>query len=165
MVARLLLLLLSADPYQVPDEIRQQPRLPEAMSQGAEPLALQDAIAVAVRQNLGIQLTREQAVAADAAVRVQYGRFEPSLNALYSHSDADTPPPLTLLTQGVSAVQLNTVGDAWNVNLSERLQTGTTLGVGWTNARTLTTPGQDFPLLYNSGLQLTLTQPLLKGFA
>ena len=151
----------------MPDEIREPPRLPASMASTARPVALQDAIALAVRQNLGIRLSREQAAAAEMGIGVPYGRFEPGLSAFYSHSDADTPPPISLQQQGIPTMQLNIVSDNWNVALNERLQTGTLLALNFTNGRSFSSPADPMtnPLLYNSGLTLSLTQPLLKGFA
>jgi outer membrane protein TolC len=154
------------EPYQVPEEFRQPPVLPdEAEGKGARSLGLKDAIVVAVQQNLGITLSREQSVSADQNIGVALGKFEPSVSGLYSHGDSNFPPPLSLVQQGVNAVSLNIVGDTWNLGLSQQLQTGTLLGVSMGNSRALTTPGGDFPLIYNSTLTFQLTQPLLKNFA
>ncbi len=155
------------EPYQMPDEIREPPKLPATMASAARPIALHDAIALAVRQNLGIQLSREQSAAAEVGTGVPYGRFEPILTAFYSHGDADTPPPISLQQEGIPTMLLNIVSDTWNIGVNQRLQTGTLLALNFTNGRSLSSPADPMtsPLFYNSGLALSLTQPLLKGFA
>jgi outer membrane protein TolC len=155
------------EPYQVPEELRQRPQLPEGMDKGtARALALTDAIQIAVQQNLGITLSREQARAAEHLVAMQWGRsFEPKVTAFYSHSRATTPPAVTLIQNGVQAVLLTQTGDNWNVGAAQTFETGTQLSLLFTNTRTFTSTGGTLPLVYNAGLNLTLVQPLLKGFA
>ena len=155
------------EPYQVPEELRRRPELPEAMDpRSARPLGLAEAIQIAVRQNLGIVLSREWAAATDEGIALAWGKsFEPIVNASLALGNASAPPPISLLSNGDSAVQLNTVTNNWNVGVFQRLETGTQLSLGFTNQRTLITPGGSAPLLYNSGLNFQLVQPLLKGFA
>jgi outer membrane protein TolC len=156
------------DAYRVPDELTRPPQLPEAMqARPARILSLSEAIQVAVQQNLGITLYREQWVAARRLIDVQWGRsFEPALHASYSASEITTPPQLSLLQNGDNAVVLNTKGGNWYAGVSQTLETATQLSVGYSAYRALTLPGQGAPpLLYTSGLNFTLTQPLLKNFA
>jgi outer membrane protein len=131
-------------------------------------LGLSDAIQLAVRDNLGVELERAQAAVARAGMGVALGRFEPSLNAAYGYANTDTPPPVALLQQGVVSSQLKSESHVWSLALADELPTGTQLSIAWGNARTLSTasgaPLTD-PLLYNSGLSFNLVQPLLKGFA
>jgi outer membrane protein TolC len=158
----------SQELYRVPDELTQQPQLPEAMqARPARVLSLSEAIQIAVQQNLGITLTREQYVAARRQIDAQWGRsFEPVVHASYSASEVTTPPQLSLLQNGDNAVVLNTKAGNWYVGVSQTLETATQLSVGYSAYRALTLPGQGAPpLLYTSGLNFTLTQPLLKSFA
>jgi HAE1 family hydrophobic/amphiphilic exporter-1 len=165
LICWLAVLIGAARADEPPDEIVRRPE-PEGDVE-PQPLALSEAIQLAARQNLGIELVREQAAVARAGIGVAWGRFEPSLFGSYIHLNADTPPPLTLLQQGVVSSQLNLDTHSWNLGISGQLPTGTQLSIGWTNLRTMTsapTPLTD-PLLYNSQLAFTLVQPLLKGFA
>jgi outer membrane protein TolC len=157
----------SQEPYRVPDELTRQPQLPEAMqARPARVLSLSEAIQLAVQQNLGITLYREQYVAARHLIDAQWGRsFEPVVRATYSASDTTTPPTLSLLQNGDQAIVLHTVGGNWAVGVTQTLETATQLTLGYSSLRQLTTPGQAAPLLYNAGLNFTLTQPLLRGFA
>jgi outer membrane protein len=156
------------EPYQPPDEALFRPAYQLCPCDVApQPLGLSEAIRLAVRQNLDIELQREQAEVARAGIGVARGRFEPSLNAFYAHSNADTPPPLTL-QPGIATPRLNVDSDAWNVGLSTQLPTATQVSVGWTNLRSsLTASGLALtdPSFFNSGLSFNLVQPLLRGFA
>jgi outer membrane protein len=155
------------EPYQPPDEILRRPEL-DPCDLEAQPLGLSDAIQLAVRQNLDIELQRQQAAVARAGIGVARGRFEPLLSAFYAHASADTPPPLTLLQQGIATSQLSIDSDIWNVALSAQLPTATQLSVGWTNLRSsinAVSPAPTDPLVFNSGLSFNITQPLLRGFA
>jgi outer membrane protein TolC len=103
-----------------------------------------------------------------ARVGVARGRFEPLLTANLGYSNADTPPPVTLLQQGLVTSLVNVETYSWSAGVSAELPTGTRLSAGWTNVRTQSTSGGTAltdPLLYNSGLLLSVTQPLLRGFA
>ncbi len=155
------------DAYRVPDELTQAPQLPEAMrTDPPRVLSLSDALQIAVQQNLGITLYREQYVAARRFIDVQWGRsFEPVLHANYTASETTTPPTLSLLQNGDQALVLNTQGSTWSFGVSQTLETATQLSIGYTSARALTRPGQSAPLVYNAGLNITLTQPLLRSFA
>jgi HAE1 family hydrophobic/amphiphilic exporter-1 len=156
------------EPYQPPDEILRRPELPCPCDIEPQPLALSEAIQIAVRQNLDIELQRQQAQVARAGIGVARGRFEPWLTALYAHSNADTPPSLTLLQQGIATSPLSIDSDLWNVALSAQLPTATQLSVGWTNLRTASSArgaAVTDPLVFNSGLSFSLVQPLLRGFA
>ena len=154
------------EPYRVPDELRQRPALPDSMDpRSARSLPLSEAIQIAVQQNLGIVLSREQATATDETIGIAQGSFEPSVNASYTHGNVNTPPPISLLSQGDRAQLLNTLSDNWNFSLNQRLETGTQLSLGFNNQRTYTSPGVSSPLNFNSNLAFQLTQPLLKSFA
>jgi outer membrane protein TolC len=161
--------LRAEEPYQPPDEILRRPALGASASDvEPQPLGLSEAIQLAARQNLGIELSRQQAAVAGAGIGVALSRFEPSVTATYGYSHTDTPPPVTLLQQGIVKSQLNLDTSSWSVGLSAELPTGTQLSIGWANLRTLSTASGAAltnPLLYNSGLTLNLTQPLLRGFA
>jgi len=54
------------DAYVVPDELRRRPELPEGLdASGARALTLSEAIQIAVQQNLGVVLSREQYASTD----------------------------------------------------------------------------------------------------
>lgn len=152
------------EPYQPPEELRRPAVLPDAASAGdARVLSLAAAIQIAAAQNLGIRLQRELAASAVLGIRGALGRFEPSLQALYAYRDATSPPAIDLVQQGVPLVSLTTVSNQWSLGLSERLPTGAQLTLSFNNASARTNTQQS-PLLYNTGLTLQVSQPLLRGF-
>ena len=95
---------------------------------------------------------------------VAAGGFEPVLTANLSHASANTPP-LTV-QQGMAGVIVNDTSDAWAVTLQQRLSYGTQLSLSFINGRDASTAGTAVaPLDYRSTAQLTITQPLLRGFS
>jgi outer membrane protein TolC len=151
------------DAYVVPDELRRRPELPEGLdASGARALTLSEAIQIAVQQNLGVVLSREQYASTDDLIGVARGEFEPTIVGSYLHGSTNSPPPITLLANGDKAYQLKTINDNWNLAINERFETGTQLSVGMTNVRTLIT---NTPLTYNANLGAQLTQPLLRSFS
>ncbi len=158
------------EPYRPPDEIFRRPELQAGGSDLApQLLGLSEAIQLAARQNLGVELQRQQAAAARADIGVAFGRlFEPSLTATYGRSSAGAPPPVALLQQGIALSQANVDHLSWSASLSAQLPAGTQLSANWTNFRWLSSAGGaaiEGPLLYNSALTFNVVQPLLKGFA
>ena len=155
----------AAEKYQEPEFIREPPSLPEGMAVAAvRRLPLSDAIALAVKNNLGIVLVKQQVAIAEQGVEQSLGLFEPTLNASYLHQNADSPPaPL----QGApSGLLLESSNDRWIAGYSQRIRLGTQLDLQWINDRTRSRFDTGLaPLLYRSELRLALTQPLLRGFA
>ncbi|HVZ33515.1 MAG TPA: hypothetical protein VG963_13880, partial [Polyangiaceae bacterium] len=73
------------EPYEEPEFIREPPRLPEGVDpSSARRLSLADAIALAVKANLGIVLVKQQVQIAQLGIAQNLGAFEPTLNASYS---------------------------------------------------------------------------------
>jgi outer membrane protein TolC len=119
---------------------------------------------LAVQNNLSITLRRQQLGAARAGVPASKGRFEPAVTGLALHSDTNTPP--TTVQEGSAGQVLNATNDTWNLGVSERIRSGTVFGLDFTNARSQSSLGTAVqPLIYRSGVNLKLTQPLLRGFA
>jgi len=151
--------------YEEPEFIREPPRLPEAVDAGAaRRLWLADAIALAVRSNLGIVLVKQQVAIAEQGVELSLGPFEPTLRASYLHQNADSPPDP--LSGSTSAAVLESTNDRWSAGYSQRIRLGTELDLEWTNDRTQSSLNSGLePVLHRSELRLQLTQPLLRGFA
>lgn len=160
---------VSDEPYQVPEELLQQLDAPGSGAGDAEvlTLSLPEALRVAARQNLNILLQREVLSGAQAAVRLQWGRYEPTLLASYEHGDTTRAPDPTLLQQGAPLAVLRQLTDGWSVGLTQRLPVGTQLTASLSNLR-LDNPRSaplEGSLLNSAALRLQLTQPLLRGFA
>src|SRR5262245_12753935 len=80
-------------PYRPPAFLAEPPDLPDGWSaRGVWKLELREALRVSVKNNLGIVLSREAVVGAEAGERLARGAFEPRLTASYFHSDVDVLP-------------------------------------------------------------------------
>lgn len=154
-----------AGPYRAPAYITRAPTLPPEQQRGPViRMRLQDALAMAIRQNLGLEVQRLAQRASDADERSKRGQFEPTLNADYSHERDDSPPENSL--EGQTGDITHLTQNKWNAGVLQRLRTGTTLGLSfqntWTNS---TSPTAVAPDVYGSRLGLTIAQPLLRGFS
>lgn len=155
------------EPYEEPEFIREPPRLPEGVDPAsARRLSLADAIALAVKANLGIVLVKQQVQIAETGIAQSLGAFEPTLNASYSHQDEDFPAGGLQSSSQFGSLTEST-SDRWLAGYAQRLRLGTQIALQWTNDRTKSRfdSGLLFPPLYRSELSLQLTQPLLRGFA
>jgi len=153
------------DEYEAPEFIREAPLLPESVdARAAQRLSLSEALRLAVKNNLGIVLSKQQLAISEQAIQRSLGPFEPAINAAYQHQDADSPPATA--QDGTSDALLKSTADRWSAGYSQRIRLGTQIDLDLTNDRAKSTLGSAVqPLLYHSELTLRLTQPLLKGFA
>lgn len=151
--------------YTPPDFMAKLPPLPPAVDAAKVwRLSLAEATQVALHQNLGIAIEREQVSVAELGVTVAKGPFEPLLTASYGHNRADRPP--LNLTEGAPDRSVSDIADDWRVTLSDRLQTGTLLSLDFSNVRARSTSDAAvFPLVYGTTLTATVTQPLLRGMS
>ncbi|MFT3695405.1 MAG: TolC family protein [Kofleriaceae bacterium] len=160
--------MAAADPgesYTPPDFMSALPPLPPTVDASKVwRLSLAEALQVALHQNLGIVIERENVVIANNAITVSRGPFEPLLTAGYSHDRSDVPP--TTAQQGQAGSKLTSINDDWRVTLSEKFETGTTVSLDFNNIRARSSAGTAvLPLYYDSYLSLSVTQPLLRGFS
>ena len=151
-------------PYTPPDFMSALPELPADAGGDAWHLGLTEALQIAVKQNLRVVLERDSIASSDLSIITVGGQFEPTLSSSYSHN-AGTTPPLTL--QAGSADQLYTSSvDGWMFDLRQRFETGTSVDVNFTTARTSSQFGTAVePLNYSNSATLSISQPLLKGFS
>ena len=154
-----------AAPYEVPEFMTEPPVLPAGGDAGAVwRLDLAEALRQAVHNNLGIAIERETVQIARLGVTIARGAFEPQLALTLDHSSADSPP-LTM-QQGMAGKNITSTSQDWNLLLTDRLETGTRLGLGFNNGRADTTdPSAIEALNYRSAVTLSLTQPLFRGFS
>src|SRR6185312_8539535 len=152
--------------YVPPDFMAALPPLPPGVEAAKVwRLSLAEALQVALHQNLGIVLEREQVTVAARGVDVAKGEFEPTLAASYDHNRADSPP--VTVQEGIAGQNILFVTDDWRVTLSDRLETGTLRSLDFTNGRAYSpVSGTGIePLNYRSALTATINQPLLRGFS
>jgi outer membrane protein TolC len=124
-------------------------------------LTLRQAERIALEQNLNLKAQSYDLLAGEAAVRREYGLYDPQLglfmllrenqerlNSLFA-SDASTTEHLR-----------------FDASLSQRVPTGATAAIDFLNQRMDTTlgPVPDINPNYDSTLRLSLVQPLLKNF-
>ncbi len=158
------------------------PRIEQLLQNGKLPLSLQDAISLALENNLAIDVERFTPWLDEVGLlRAKSGinglvPFDPTLTGNLNVQDSVTPlnNPLfagvipTSTTSPASQTPPAYVQHVGNVNLqyNQYFPTGTQLQVGMTNNRTSSNFG--FFNLYNpylqSALTVTITQPLLRGF-
>ena len=158
------------------------PRIEQLIQGGKLMLSLQDAISLALESNLAIQVQRYTPWLDEVSLlRAKSGinglvPFDPTLTSSLNLQDSATPlnNPLFagIIPSGTAAAAAQTplalVQHIGNINFqyNQYFQTGTQLQAGMTNSRTSTNFGA-FDL-YNpfvqSALNVTITQPLLRGF-
>lgn len=160
--------IASADPgesYTPPDFMSALPPLPPTVEANKVwRLSLAEALQVALHQNLGIVIERENVIIADRAITVARGPFEPVVTAQYGHDRADYPP--TTAQEGQAGTNVSVITDDWRVDLAERFETGTLVALDFSNGRLRSSAGTAVePLNYRSTLSLSVTQPLLRGFS
>lgn len=121
-------------------------------------ISLKQAVELALANNLNLQLQKEAVESAKGAYMSAEGKFD-----TYFEADANLQSEeLTPISIGGASNQ--DTGD-WNVGASKTLKTGTSIGLGWNNSRyDSDSQGLLFNPSHNSGLNLNLRQPLLKGF-
>ena len=151
--------------YQPPDFITEPPTLPEGWgARGVWRLGIEEAVRLAVRNNLRVVLQREVVLQGEQGIALAAGDFEPELRLSYSHSDVEALP--TTSQEGEPGEVLTFIDDRWALEVSKRFQTGTLLSAGWSTGRARSSLGTALqPLNYRSSLLVALEQPLLRGFS
>ena len=152
-------------PYVPPDFLNATPPLPESVpAANALRLDLAQALQIAVRQNLGVTLERQNTEVAALEVDVARGLFEPELVANYAHGSSRIPPASA--QEGMAGDILRFSDDRWDLGIRERVATGMQLSATWTSSRSDSSLGTAVePINYRSEVTLGLTQPLLRGFS
>lgn len=123
-------------------------------------LGLRQAVGLALQNNLGLQLREDEKIMAQGAALGEQGIFDPLLEAGANHRDSKLTPTFPPEWGGVSEDKEAN----WQTALKKRLESGTEIDLTWLNSR------QENDLrfntlqpVYNSTLQLSLSQPLLRG--
>jgi outer membrane protein TolC len=158
------------------------PRLDQLLQNGKLILSLQDAISLALENNLAIDVQRYTPWLNEVnLLRAQSGinglvPFEPTLTGTLNLQDSVTPlnnPLFAGVVPSGSTIPVFQTPPAFNQHIgivnfeyNQNFSPGTQLQVGMTNNRTSSNFG--FENLYNpdvqSALSVTITQPLLRGF-
>ncbi len=161
-------------PIRVPEpQLTNSAKVGSLIQNGELRLSLQDAISLALENNLDISVQRYtpwlselDLLRAKAGLGTAAGSFDPRITSTLSIQRASNPinnPILAGTTVALSAITSNTAQA--NMSLSQGFHTGTSYAITWNNNRQSTTsPGA----IVNPSLQSTLifgfSQPLLNGF-
>lgn len=127
----------------------------------ARRLTLDEALALAVKHNLGVEVARYEPLIAEQDMEGAWGAYDPVLNADIGSQLSETPN--TFILNPVSRSQQRVVSGG--ASLSGLLPyVGATLGIELESGRTQTNSGiERFQPRYDSSLFLTARIPLLRG--
>jgi len=124
-------------------------------------LGLKEAVALALQHNINLEVSRLGLAAANEGMLAASGIFDPL--AALDLSDASRTSPSTNELQGAQVSQSKQL--ILNLGLTQPLPTGGQLSLGWDNSRSETNSAFYFlNPYYDSGLNFSFSQPLLKGF-
>src|SRR5215468_10428971 len=127
-------------PYAPPPFLASPPALPPGSGDKVLRLGLDDAIAIALQQNLGIVVARSQIQSAKLGVaRSIWSAYEPRLGLGYSRSGSEQPP--ITLQAGQPGSVITSSSDSWNASVSQGLPTGGSLTASVNGGRTASTSG------------------------
>ena len=154
--------LLAADMPVVPARpgVRASRPLPQAVD-GQIRLTLNDAIALALANNVDLDVSVNTAEAARYNLMLTKGIFDPLLQASAIRSHTESPATSTLVGAAVNTVE-NFDGRA---QIQQLLPIGGTVTLGYDGSRTAS--NSSFAFInpsFSSTMTLSLSQPLLKGF-
>ncbi len=127
----------------------------------ARELTLREAVELTLANNLGLQIDRRSIETGRFSLEGAKGIFDPLLGI--NLRTASQESPTTTRLQGAEVYQSDS--DTFDASLSQLLPTGGKYSLNWSNGRTES--NSSFYYLnpsYTSGLSLSLSQPLLKGF-
>jgi len=125
------------------------------------PLALQEAVALALEHIINLEVSRLGLASYREGIVAATGIFDPSVSADYLEQSSKSPATNQLVGAQVNVSRRR----SFDLSIGQYLPTGASFSLGWTNSRTAT--NSTFYFLnpsYNSGLSFSFTQPFLKGF-
>jgi len=124
-------------------------------------LGIADCVTMALAHNSEIRITRMSPRIADAYVKIQRGRFEPdaTFDLSIEQNIEQSSTPLYSLNPSKTKTGM------FNFGYDQKLVTGTTLAVDFYNTRTRSNSQiQNMQPAFDSLAEVTITQPILKGF-
>ena len=132
----------------------------------ARPITLNESIALALENNTGLRIQKLNPIDATARVRRAYAEFDPEVfGNLQKARNNQLTNTVNDITSG-NTFDIFFDETQWNLGARKTLLTGGRLTGQWTNNRLLQDPTFVNLLIpeYNTGLSLTLNQPLLRDF-
>src|SRR5215813_3184540 len=125
-------------------------------------LSVDDAVKLALEQNLGIQIDRLNPQIQDVAVAQARTGWIPNLTSSLTNNSQNQPP-----TSALSGGQTKVVNGqfATAIGFAQTLKTGANYSFSWNSARqTSTNIFTNFDPLLSSNVAFSITQPLLQNF-
>jgi len=136
-----------------------QQAVPEALLRR---LTADDAVRLALENNLGLQVARFNPQLQDLSLAVTRASWTPALTTRFLQNGNNQPS--TGFLSG-SATSTNSHQFANNVSVEQALRFGTSYSIGWDSARQTTNSIlSSYPTQLNSSLALTVSQPLIRNF-
>jgi outer membrane protein len=138
-----------------------------AFAQAGQPsdvrrLSVDEAVRLALEQNLGIQIERLNPQIQDVAVAQARSLWSPHFTTGFFNNSTNNPPT-NALSGGLSKITDSSVSTT--VGLNQVLATGASYSFGWNSSRaTSTNIFNNFDPLLRSSVSLNVTQPLLRDF-
>ncbi len=137
----------------------QQPARPD----GAYPLSLEEAVRLALEQNLDIQVERLNPQTFDFSLAALEANYRPTFTSAFTNGNRVTLSNSQLTTRNAST---ETGTTNWNTGITQNLRWGgSSFAVGFDNRRT--DSSNEFATRnpsYTTSLNLAFAQPLLRGF-
>lgn len=125
-------------------------------------LSVDDAVKLALEQNLGIQIDRLNPQIQDVAVAQARTGWIPSLTSSLSNNSTNSPST-SVLSGGQTKIFNGQFATA--IGLAQTLRTGANYSLAWNSARqTSTNLFTNFDPLLSSNVSFSITQPLLQNF-
>ena len=125
-------------------------------------LSVDDAVKLALEQNLGIQIDRLNPQIQDVAVAQARTGWIPNLTSSLTNN-SQNQPPTSALSGGQTKVTNGQFATA--IGLAQTLKTGANYSFSWNSARqTSTNIFTNFDPLLSSNVAFNVTQPLLQNF-
>ena len=120
-------------------------------------LDVSEAVETALRENLGLKLKQEDVAFAEGAARAAEGTFDALLSADMGAGETNSVP-----VSIIGAGEERSAG--WNAGVQKRFSSGTEMDLSWNNSN-LDTDSEIylFDPVYNTGVMIGVSQPLLKG--
>ena len=145
-------------PAQLPSA---QPAAPAATGP-VRPLSVNEAVALALEQNLGVQVERLNPQLQDLAIEQARTAWRPGFNAGVSAQSQDSPPSSFLSGASDKITSTSTGG---NFGVSQLLPWGTSYAVSYDSNRFTTNNAfSSFNPQVGANLDFAVVQPLLRGF-
>src|SRR5207247_980162 len=139
------------------------PPVHESPIAGGMPLSIDDAVKLALENNLGIQQEKLNPQIQAYGVARALGVFTPALFSTFNRRNS-TAPPTDFLSQGVAAASTSSLGTTAGVQQQTKWY-GASYSLAWDGSRfTSNAPRTVFSPQLGSDINAAYTQPLLRNF-